>query len=589
MMKYALIVAVLAAGSAARGADAPDTSTWAQFSGFHYSGTMKTSAGAGEYLNPIIAGFHPDPSMLRVGNDYYLVNSAFNYFPSVPIFHSTDLVNWTQIGNVIDRPSQFPMRGGQMSQGTYAPVIRFHEGTYYMVNTLVGSALGNYYVTAKDPKGPWSDPIKLDGVGGIDPSFFFDDDGKCYVCSCDDPEQSLYNGHRAIKLQELDLEQKHVVGEKTVIINGGTDISKRPVWCEGPHIYKINGKYFAMCAQGGTSTAHTEVIFKSDTLRGTYVPWDQNPILTQMDLRNGRPDAVTCSGHADLVQTQNGEWYAVFLGCQPYDASDRYFNTGRETFLLPVSWTADNWPVILPPHTTVPLSVKKPNLPAGAPGPVATTGNIDYTDNFDGDALDFRWVQIRAPQSQWYATSKQARSLFLEPRDVTLSARGNPSCLLTRQQNNDFSATVTLTAQPTTADCTAGLTAFMEDNHYYAIDVKIDGGHLTEVSLEQPAAGGGRGGFGRRGRGGGPGGASLAPATAPASAPATPARPTDQLPANTTRVDLKIEGAGAVMRLYYKIGNGPFTQIGKDLDSTFLSTETAGGFQGVMLGMFAHN
>ncbi len=592
MIKRLLAAAIaLAFAPLAHAADTPDTSTWAQFSTFHYTGTMKTTAAPGEYLNPIVAGFHPDPSFCRVNDDYYLVNSAFNYVPSIPIFHSKDLVHWTQIGNVLDRPSQFPMRGGAMSQGTYAPTIRFHDGTYYMVNTLVGSALGNFYVTAKDPKGPWSEPIKLDNVGGIDPSLFFDDDGKCYVCSCDDPPESLYNGHRAIKVQELDVAQGKTVGEKTIIINGGTDISKHPVWCEGPHIYKIKGKYFAMCAQNGTSTTHTEVIFKSDTLRGPYVPWDQNPILTQMDLPAGRPDAVTCAGHGDLLETQNGQWYSVFLACQPYDNADRFFNTGRETFMLPVTWTDDNWPVILPHKTAVPLLVKLPNLPQDKPGPVATTGDIDYIDSFDGDALDFRWVQIRAPQSQWFAASKATKSLYLQPRDVTLSARGNPSCFLTRQQNNDFSATVTLTAQPSTANCVAGLTAFMEDNHYYAINVKIDAGHLTEVSLEEapPAAGrGGRGGFGRRGRGGGPGGPATAPASAPASASA-PAQPADMLPANTTSIELKIEGAGPITRAYYKVGNGQFTQIGKDLDSSFLSTQTAGGFQGVMLGMFAHN
>ncbi len=574
MLKLALIVAgFVALAPAVQAADAPDTATWARFSAFSYHGTSAVSPGSGEYLNPIIAGFHPDPSICRAGDDYYLVNSAFNYFPSIPIWHSRDLVHWTQIGNVLDRPSQFPMRGGAMDRGTYAPTIRYHNGTFYVICTLVGSGLGNFYVTAKDPKGPWSEPIKLQGIGGIDPDLFFDDDGKCYVTSCDDPSQSLYNGHRAMKLQELDLDQKKPVGEKTIIIDGGTDLSQHPVWCEGPHVYKINGKYYAMCAQGGTSTAHSEVIFKSDNVRGPYVPWDKNPILSQMGLPANRPDAVTSTGHADLVQTQTGEWYAVFLGCRPYLGN--FYNTGRETFMLPVTWTADGWPVILPPHMPVPLTVKKPNLPADKPAAAATTGSISYTDNFDAETLAPRWTGVRVPTSKWYETSTTAKALLLEPRSDLLSGQGNPSFLAVRQQNNDFACIVTLTTQLTTANCVAGLAAFQNDTHYFAINVTINSGHLTEIGIERPAGGIGRGGNTGRGRGGG----STQPTT----------RPGQKLPENLTSIQLKIEGAGPVTRCFYKTGDGELTQLGEDLPSSFLSTETAGGFQGVTLGIFAHN
>ena len=276
-------IALLSLAAMMKAADAPDTSTWAKFTAFSYAGKMDATPKSGEYLNPIVAGFYPDPSICRVKDDYYLVNSAFNYFPSIPIWHSKDLVHWTQIGNVIDRPSQFAMRGGAVQNGTYAPTIRYHDGTFYVVCTFVGG-IGNFYVTATNAAGPWSEPIRLPNVGGMDPSFFFDDDGKCYVISCDDPPQSLYNGHRAITLWEMDLARQTTVGAKTLLVNGGTDISRHPVWCEGPHLYKINKTYYLMCAQGGTSTAHTEVIFKSDTLRATFTPWEQNPILTQMDL-----------------------------------------------------------------------------------------------------------------------------------------------------------------------------------------------------------------------------------------------------------------------------------------------------------------
>ena len=577
MLKNILIYAVLfSLTTSIMAAEAPDTSTWVKFSSFTYTGKTTITPKADEYLNPIIAGFYPDPSICRVGDDYYLVNSSFNYFPGIPIWHSKDLVNWTQIGNVIDRPSQFAIRGGDMSRGTYAPTIRYHDGTFYMINTLVGG-IGNFYVTATDPKGPWSEPISLRDVGGIDPDIFFNDDGRCYILSCDDPVgQPLYSGHRAIKIQEFDLEQKKFVGEKTVLVNGGTDISKHPNWCEGPHLYKINGKYYLMCAQGGTSTAHTEVIFRSDSLLGPYVPWDKNPILTQMDLPNNRPNPVTCTGHADMVQTQNGDWYAVFLGCQPYDSRNN-FNTGRQTFMLPVTWTDDGWPVILPPKTPVPSTVKKPNLPVDKAPAVPSTGNITFTDNFDSDSLAFRWIGIRGPVSKWYAISKADKALYLEPRADLLSNQSNPSYLGIRQQNNDFTCTVTMTAQPDTLGCIAGLAAFQDDDNYYAINVKIDSGNLTEVAFEKPATrarGFGRGGRGSRGD---------------AQPQAIEPQVSKALPENVKSIELKIEGAGPITRLYYKIGNGEFTQLGQDLQSSFLSTDTAGGFQGVTLGVFAHN
>jgi len=557
-------------------ADSPDTSTWVQFSSFTYEGKTDIGANTGEYLNPIIAGFYPDPSICRVDDDYYLVNSAFNYFPSIPIWHSKDLVNWTQIGNVIDRQSQFQISGGDMSRGTYAPTIR-HWDIFYVVNTLVGGT-GNFLVTATHPEGPWSEPILLPNVGGIDPDIFFDEDGRCYILSCDEPEgQPLYNGHRAIKIQEFDLEQKKSVGPKTLLVNGGTDITKQPIWCEGPHMYKINGKYYLMCAQGGTSTAHTEVIFRSESLLGPYVPWEKNPILTQMGLPDNRLNPVTCTGHADMVQTQNGDWYAVFLGCQPYDG--RNFNTGRQTFMLPVKWTDDGWPVILQPNTSVPLTVKKPNLPADKAPEVATTGNISFTDNFDSDKLHYRWVGIRGPGSKWYAISKEDKALYIQPRADLLSNQSNPSYLGTRQQNNNFSCTVSMMAQPDTKDCIAGLVAFQDDDNYYAINVKVESGKLTEVAFEKPSAPvrGGRGGRGTRGTRG---------ATQPQ---AIEPQVSKTLPNNIKSIELKIEGEGPITRLYYKTGNGQFTQLGDDLESSFLSTDTAGGFQGVTLGMFAHN
>ena len=373
---------------------------------------------------------------------------------------------------------------------------------------------------------------------------------------------SAYNGHRTIRMQELDFEQKKVVGEQTVLVNGGTDISKRPIWCEGPHLYKINGKYYLMAAQGGTSTNHSEVIFRSDSLRGPYVPWEKNPMITAQDVPGDGPGVVTCTGHADMVQTQNGEWFAVFLACQPYQKS--FFNTGRQTFLLPVTWT-DGWPSILPPKTPVPLTGKKPNLPSDK-APVPTTGDISFSEDFTADTLGLKWVGLRAPvgdwhatsyrtmefpsdsqrisagaAGDWHATSKSVKALFLAPKADRLSGLGNPAFLAVRQQNDIFTCSVKLSAQTRTTNCIAGLAAFQNEGHYYAINVKVDSGKLVEVALEQPSASGGRVGGGRG-------------VAAPANILAV-----QKLPENLSSIELKIEGAGPVTKCYYKVGAGAFT------------------------------
>ena len=257
--------------------------------------------GPSEYLNPILSGFYPDPSLARVGDDYYLIASTFAYFPGIPIFRSKDLVNWTQIGNVIHRPEQLRFDSFGMSRGVFAPTIEHHAGTFYVLNTCVDCG-GNFLVTATNPAGPWSDPVWLPEVGGIDPSIFFDDDGKAYVINNDAPPGgSTYPGHRAIWIREFDVAAKKVKGPATKIINGGVDLAQKPIWIEGPHIYKIDGKYYLSCAEGGTAVDHRQVVFRADNVLGPYVPAPAptNPILTQRHLdprgrtRSRRPATPT--------------------------------------------------------------------------------------------------------------------------------------------------------------------------------------------------------------------------------------------------------------------------------------------------------
>ena len=266
----------------------------------------------------MLAGFYPDPSIVRVEDDYYLVTSSFAYFPGVPIFHSRDLVHWTQIGHVLDRPSQLNLDSAGVSRGIFAPTIEYHNGTFYLLTTLVDRG-GNFLVTATDPRGPWSDPVWLPEVDGIDPSIFFENDSVAWVLNNGPPiGEPLYQGHRAIWIQQFDVRNKRLTGPRSVIVNGGVDLAAKPIWIEGPHLFRKDGWYYLLCAEGGTAEQHSEVVFRAKSPRGPFVPFRGNPILTQRHLPADRPNPVTSTGHADLVETPDG-WWAVFLGVRPYE------------------------------------------------------------------------------------------------------------------------------------------------------------------------------------------------------------------------------------------------------------------------------
>lgn len=294
--------------------------------------------------NPILKGFYPDPSICRVGEDYYLVNSTFSYFPGLPIFHSKDLAHWEQIGNAMDRTAQLNLDGLGISRGLFAPAIRYNIGTFYITCTLIDNG-NNFVITTTDLSKGWSDPIWLPEVEGIDPSLFFDDTNRAYIIYNSDPPNkvSVYDGHRSIKIVEFDVATSKVISSPVIIVNGGSDMSQKPIWIEGPHIFKKDGFYYLIAAEGGTDVNHSEVVFRGKNVLGPYESYSQNPILTQRNLDPNRKDAVTSTGHADFVEDANGNWYVVFLGCRPYGAG--FYNTGRETFIAPVSWE-NGWPKI---------------------------------------------------------------------------------------------------------------------------------------------------------------------------------------------------------------------------------------------------
>lgn len=512
-----------------------------------------------QYLNPILEGFYPDPSITRAGDDFYLVNSSFSFYPGIPIWRSRDLVHWTQIGHVLDRPSQLALDSLDISQGVFAPTIRYHAGTFYVVNTLVGGG-GNFLVTATNPAGPWSDPVWLRGVDGIDPSLFFDDDGKAYVVNNGPPIGTpLYEGHRAIWIQEYDTAARRMVGPRTLIVNGGVDISAKPIWIEGPHLFRVGGKYVLICAEGGTGDQHSEVVFRSDSARGPYVPYAGNPILTQRQLDPGRPFPITSTGHADMVELPNGDWWAVFLGARPYE--DDSYNTGRETFLMPVRWV-DGWPVITAGDEVVPYVHERPALPASPAGPVPTAGNFVERDEFDSTALAPRWNLVRTPRERWYDLATAPGWLTLRARAAALDERAQPSFIGRRQQHAWASASTAMIYVPQRAGDEAGLAAYQNEEHYLALTVALEEGQPV-VQLEEHAGEATDGGEVL----------AFAPVHLSTDAP----------------LYLKIRARGASYDFFYGYTPGEWVLLKGDVDGRILSTRKAGGFVGTYLGMYAHS
>lgn len=509
-----------------------------------------------EFYSPILQGCYPDPSITRKGDDYYLVNSSFAMFPGVPIFHSTDLVNWKQIGHVLDRPSQLKVGRSGISGGIYAPAIVYNKNneTFYMITTQISGGMGNMVVKTRDPlKGNWSDPYKLN-FAGIDPSLFFDDDGKAYLVHNDGPDRGkeLYNGHRVIKLWEYDLEKDQVVaGSDKVIVDGGVDIRQKPIWIEGPHMYKKNGRYYLMCAEGGTGGWHSEVIFVSDSPKGPFKPAPSNPILTQRHFPANRKDKVDWAGHADLVEGKDGKYYGVFLGIRPNE-KDRV-TIGRETFILPVDWSGE-FPVF--ENGLVPIKPKL-KMPAGVVNRTGESGffpngNFTFKDELTGP-LDFRWVGIRGPRDSFAIVSKEG--LRIKPFATNIKSNVPTSTLFHRQQHKTFDATVTLKYLPASEKELAGLVCYQKESFNYVFGVtKKDNSYY--IVLERTENG---------------------KSSVVASKQVELKKP----------IQLQVAGNGDEYRFNFSTDGVNFENLGGTVSGDILSTNVAGGFTGQMIGLYA--
>ena len=531
----------------------------ATFKSFCYKGDdtrfNKNIDSGKQFYNPILAGFYPDPSICRAGDTYYLVNSSFSFYPGVPLFTSKDLVNWKQTGHVLDRKSQLPLTRQRISGGIFAPAISYNEKnkTFYMITTNVGA--GNFFVKTKDPSKGWSDPIYLPKINGIDPSFFFDKNGQGYIVHNAPVDGGAdYEGQRAIRIFKFDANGDSIVGNHTQIVRGGTHVQKNPIWIEGPHLFRVGKYYYLMCAEGGTCDWHSEVIFRAKNPMGPWAECPNNPILTQRTgLDPKRPDIVTSTGHADIVQSKSGDWWAVFLGCRPYE--DDFYNTGRDTYLLPVTWK-NGWPEILAKGKAMPTVLPKTEWQKkyNVTDVNMMTGNFEYIDKFNGDKLDSRWMFLRNP-SDFYKFSENG--LEISAKAVNISQPESPSAIFVRQQHNTFTAQTELSFNPSDDHQLAGLVLLQNEEYNFVFGKTMrEGKIVVTLKIAEKAN------------------ITVASATLDDSEAQQPLR-------------LKVEGNGRYYSFYYAAGNGVWKLLASGVDAVNLSTHQSGGFIGACIGLYA--
>ena len=412
--------------------------------------------------NPILPGFYPDPSICRVGEDYYLVTSTFAYFPGIPIFHSRDLIHWNQIGNILNREEQLNLEGAEHSGGIFAPTIRFHEGTFYLITTNVTHG-GNFIVTANHPEGPWSKPYFIEGAEGIDPSLFFDEDGRCYYTGTRERrEGGHYFGDNEIWLQELDLRSMKLVGESYALWHGAL---RDVVWPEGPHLYKKDGRYYLLIAEAGTGHEHAVTVASGSSLKEPFRGYACNPILTHRHLGHDYP--IVNVGHGDLVETQKGEWYMVVLASRPYGGY--YRNMGRETFLVPVTWEK-GWPIINQGIGLLEPTVMGPELPPYE-GRV-----LPEKEDFDLDQLPYHFIYLRNPKLQNYSLTERRGYLRLRLAPERLTGRNSPSYVGIRQTGMSFVFEAAMEFKPENSKEEAGIVLLQSNAYHYRYVITASAG-----------------------------------------------------------------------------------------------------------------
>ena len=436
-------------------------------------------AKEGFYINPIISGAHPDPSICRVGDDFYIVNSSFEYFPGLPIHHSKDLVNWELIGHGLHREDQcngeMNLVDVQSDGGIHAPTIRYHKGKFYIITTNVYNSgdgkpglMRNFIITAENPSGPWSDPHIIEGAPGIDPDIFFDSNGKVYFIGTHNPGDMNSNGIGEIWVQELDIKNWMLKGKRKTVWDGVFGCCT-----EGPHIYKEHGLYYLLVAEGGTGKNHAVMMAASENIFGPYEENPRNPVLTTRHVTEDY--FVNSTGHADIIELPDKRWYMVSLGKR--NDIDGDANMGRETYLTPMVWeptivkwqqvTETNWePVNYLFPVASPLTGKVERYEKLPFQDKPQYKNNTFKDDFLFPKLDLEWTFIRVPQKNTYSLEANIGSLRLYTKPGTIENRKRFSMIGFRQRESDFEYQVKMEFAPKDDKVESGIIHYQKERNY---------------------------------------------------------------------------------------------------------------------------
>jgi alpha-N-arabinofuranosidase len=412
--------------------------------------------------NPVLPGSHQNPSICRIGGDYYLVTSTCEYFPGLPVYHSRDLVHWRPVGHVLDRPGQLALDGVRPSRGLLAATLRHHAGTFWVTCTLVDgiSQSGNFVVTARDPVGPWSDPVWLADAPGFDPALFFDDDGRAWFLGTRPVPDAEPPGRTEIWMRQFDPVGLRLTGPEHVLFRGALVDA---VWAEGPRLVSHGGHYYLFVAEGGTEYHHAVTVARGEQVTGPYRNNPANPVLTHRHL--GRRQAIIGAGHADLVQDPAGNWHAVLLATRQYGG--RPANLGRETFLASVTWE-DGWPIMNPGAGRLlaefPVPLTEHPWPAEPPA-----------DDFDTTTLAPAWNMLRTPREEFFSLTDRPGHLRLRLRPETVTQARNPSFIGRRQQHMTFTAQIAMDFEPARDYECAGLVLIRGTDHQIRLVVTMTG------------------------------------------------------------------------------------------------------------------
>ena len=530
--------------------------------------------------NPILRGFHPDPSIIRVGEDYYIATSTFEWWPGVRLHHSRDLKNWEQIEYPLSRLSQLDLRGVGASQGIWAPCLTYDQGTFYLVYTVVRSFYcnmydtENYLVTSDNIHGPWSEPVALNNFG-FDPSLFHDEDGRKYMVSMvtDHRVPKKYAGR--LVLQEYDPEKKAMTGPVRDIYRG------EKIFLEGPHIYKRQGWYYLFAADTGTGEGHGQSVLRSRDIWGPYEmfkenhgePREENEAFSILTSRHHEDILLQKSGHGDLVETPGGEWYMVhlcgraFVDRNPADAgrfpNSRRYMMGRETAIQKILWREDGWPVLEAGGTTpqnevpVPKEVSEEVLCRKEASCGKTAASFLVRDDFEEKALSLDYQSLRIPMDEHYL-SLSARPGWLRMYGRSgLSSRFSQTLIARRMREYCMEASACVEFEPEVFKQMAGLIFLYDCDNYLYLHISRDedvGKCITLLKAENKKY----------------------------------EYLTDYIPVREKEaLYLKMETRNAMTRFYYGYSEKDWQEIGPLINASFLSDEACdeGWFTGAMIGI----